>query len=114
MGGWGLLGNADDYRLSPEREQIRRVLIDAGEPLLPKEVAETLSKDDNSVRQLLWKMEKEGQVISAGSGQYIVNNIDNHKRSNSGNGNNEATGPLSLLPVIQEGLLGDALKDDRG
>ena len=105
---WRLLGDADDYRLSPEREQIRRALIEAGQPLSPKEVAEALSKDDNSVRQLIWKMEKEGQIKSTGSGQYIVNNIDNHKRSNSGNGNNEATGPLSLLPVIQEGLLVDA------
>lgn len=87
---WSLLGSASDFRLSPERDEIRRVLAEAGKPLFPKEVAEALGKDHNAVKQLLWKMANDGQVKLAGSGRYTIDNSTNRgKGGNSGNSGNQ-------------------------
>ncbi len=103
---WRALGKADDYRLSLERDEIRRVLTEAREPMSPAEVAEALGKSHNSVKQLMWKMEKDGQIESTGSGRYIVNNFNNPIDSNNlSNSDNQATDRLPRLPVIQEQAL---------
>ena len=96
---WKYLGAADDYRLSAEREEIRRALLKAARPLSPKEVAEAIGKKDNAVKQLLWKMLRDGQVNPAGTGTYTLDNNDN--RIEDGNRDNRSN-PLRLpgLPVI--------------
>ena len=102
---WRALGKADDYRLSLERDEIRRVLTEAREPMSPAEVAEALGKSHNSAKQLMWKMEKVGQIESTGSGRYKINNLDNYIDSNLSNSDNQAIDRLPRLPVIQEQAL---------
>ena len=98
---WKCLGAADDYRLSAEREEIRRALLKAAQPLSPKEVAEAIGKNDNAVKQLLWKMQRNGQVEPVGSGKYTVDNNDNQiEDGNSDNGSNPPR--LPRLPVIHD------------
>ena len=98
---WKCLGAANDYRLSAEREEIRRALLKAAQPLSPKEVAEAIGKKDNAVKQLLWKMQRDGQVKPAGSGKYTGDNNDN--QTEDGNSDN-CSNPLRLprLPVIYD------------
>jgi hypothetical protein len=66
---WTLAGDADEFRLSRERAEILRRLEEHGEPMTPTEVADTLGKSINSVKQRLWRMSKDGQV-SAADGRY--------------------------------------------
>jgi len=66
---WTLAGDADEFRLSRERAEILRRLEEHGEPMTPTEVADTLGKPVNSVKQRLWWMSKDGQ-ISAADGRY--------------------------------------------
>ena len=57
---------------SPERQAVLDVLIELGQPMSPKEVAQRLGKERNSVKLLLWKMAQDGEVVSNGTGQYAV------------------------------------------
>jgi hypothetical protein len=67
---WSALGEADNYRLSPERSQVLDVLRARAEAVSIADVAEATGKIPNAAKQLLWRMEKDGQVKSNGSGQY--------------------------------------------
>ena len=67
---WTLAGDAEEYRVSQERQDIVRVLVEAGEPMTPKEVAELLDKPPNNVKYLMWRMSKDGQLSTAGKGRY--------------------------------------------
>ena len=98
-GQWKCLGAADDYRMSAEREEIHRALLKAARPLSPKEVAEIIGKNDNAVKQLLWKMQRDGQVKPAGTGTYTLDNHDNRiEGDNFDNRSNLVR--LLRLPVI--------------
>ncbi len=66
---WNLLGDAAEYRLSEERVAVLRVLVDAGESLTPKQVAEALGKKEGSVRLMLRRMDQAGEVVGR-SGRY--------------------------------------------
>jgi hypothetical protein len=46
------------------------VLAEAGEPMTPKEVAELLDKSPNTVKYLMWRMSKDGQLTTVGKGRY--------------------------------------------
>jgi hypothetical protein len=76
---WTLAGDAEEFRLSRERAEILWRLEEHGEPMTPTEVADTLGKPVNSVKQRLWRMSKDGQ-ISAADGRYskITRNPRNH------------------------------------
>lgn len=41
---WQLLGNAEDYQRSQQRQDIMNILLNSEEPLSPKEIAEKISK----------------------------------------------------------------------
>jgi AAA domain len=89
LASWTLVGDAEEYRISKERQEIVRVLEEAGEPMSPKEVAEFLSKPPNTVKYLMWKMSKDGQLATVGQGRYSLT-------ANPAN-------PLTANPVISDG-----------
>jgi hypothetical protein len=81
------VGDAEEYRISQERQDIVRVLTEAGEPMSPKEVAELLDKPPNNVKYLMWKMSKDGQLAIAGKGRYLpTTNHANPLTANPGSG----------------------------
>jgi len=70
LASWTLVGDAEEYKISQERQEIVRVLNEAEEPMTPTEVAELLSKSVNAVKYLMWKMSKDGQLATTGKGRY--------------------------------------------
>lgn len=71
-GNWKVLGDATDVRRSEERGAILAVLSDASAPIGPKEIADALGKSENNVKQLLFKMLKDGEIKKRGRGQYCI------------------------------------------
>ena len=85
LASWTLVGDAEEYRISQERQEIVRVLTEAGEPMTPKEVAELLGKPPNTVKYLMWRMSKDGQLATAGRGRYsLTTNLANPLTANPG------------------------------
>src|SRR5215207_1341084 len=75
LASWTLVGDAEEYRISKERQEIVRVLTEAGEPMTPKEVAELLGKPPNNVKYLMWRMSKDGQLATVGKGRYSLTTV---------------------------------------
>lgn len=73
---WFSAGAAADVDISSERKAIIDVLRNARRPLGPSEVATMLGKDVNSVKQLMFKMTKDRQLIHR-DGRYEAHNPDN-------------------------------------
>jgi len=69
-GAWTCLGNADEFRQSKERNAIIRVLMDAGAPMRPKQIAEALGKNDSTVKTTLRRMAKADLIRHAEGGRY--------------------------------------------
>lgn len=67
---WILLGEAEEVRLSKERQDIINLLREAGRAIGPKEVAEILNKPYTSIKLLLSRMAREGQLKSEEKGKY--------------------------------------------
>jgi hypothetical protein len=67
--GWVLVGDAEEHRLSEERAEILRVLEETGQDMTPTEVADALGKSANTIKLRLWRMSKDGQLVSQG-GRY--------------------------------------------
>jgi hypothetical protein len=76
-GKWLRLIGADDFRRSKERNAIIRALLDLGEPMTPAEIADAIGKprSNGSVRVLLHKMRKAGDVIKSADGRYTASQI---------------------------------------
>jgi hypothetical protein len=68
---WRVLGAAAEVRRTNERAQILSVLIDADEPISPRDIAAETGMPRNNVDQLLFKMAKEGEVLKSGRGHYL-------------------------------------------
>jgi hypothetical protein len=68
---WTLAGDAEQYRLSQTRAEIIEVLEEAEESMTPTEVADTLGKSVNTIKQRLWHMSQEGQVLVS-DGRYSL------------------------------------------
>ena len=66
---WTLLGDADIYFVSEAREKILGCLIDFG-PMMPKEIASSTGENPNTIRNLLAKMLRDGQVKKDARGKY--------------------------------------------
>jgi hypothetical protein len=71
LASWSLLGNADDYRQSSERQDVINAIGNAGRPLSPRDVSDALGKNYNACKKLLWTMSNEGQLIPD-HGRYFV------------------------------------------
>jgi hypothetical protein len=68
---WTLQGDASEVRRTDERGTIQDILLEATEPLSPKEIAIASGMARNSVDQLLYKMARSGEVLKAGRGSYV-------------------------------------------
>jgi AAA domain len=89
LASWTLVGDAEEYRVSQERQDIVRVMNVAGEPMSPKEVSELLDKPHNNVKYLMWRMSKDGQLATVGKGRYslttnLANQLTGHADSTNG------------------------------
>ena len=71
-GGWRIIGSAEEYRQSTERQEILRVLRDAGEPMRTKDIAEELGKEVRAASRLLVKMCDNGFIKRPKFGVYTV------------------------------------------
>ncbi|MGC9369286.1 MAG: AAA family ATPase [Paracoccaceae bacterium] len=71
-GMWKVLGDAAEVRRSEERSAILEVLEGADEPMGPKEIADALGWKTDNVKQLLFKMHKDGELKKQGRGRYCV------------------------------------------
>jgi hypothetical protein len=97
LASWTLVGDAEEYRVSQERQDIVRVLTEAGEPMTPKEAAELLDKPPNTVKYLMWKMSKDGQLVTVGRGHYApTTNPANPLTTDPGS----SDGPVSAVSEV--------------
>jgi hypothetical protein len=113
---WAIVGDAEEYRLSERRSAILRVLLNADEPLGPKELAEMTDAKYGATRELLSQMAKDGQVKNLGRGQYVhagklQNSADNADTLTNGRGDVSLSGmsghfrkePSGSISVNEEG-----------
>jgi len=71
-GAWKVLGDAVEVRRSEERNAILEVLVGADEPMGPKEIADALGWKTDNVKQLVFKMHKDGEINKRGRGRYCA------------------------------------------
>jgi len=69
---WQILGDGKEFKTSDSRYQILQHLRQTGSPQSPKEIAQALSKNDSTVRVMLSKMLKEGQLTQPAEGKYYI------------------------------------------
>jgi hypothetical protein len=74
---WSILGKADEYRLSKERQEVIELLEKAGKPLTPSEASPLLNKPPSTVKRLFWTMGQDGQIVGLGDGTYTSANRAN-------------------------------------
>ena len=72
LASWTLVGDAEEYRLSEERQAVLGALGRAGGPMSPKEIAEALDRSHGSVKVLLGQMVRAGQVDNPFYGKYTL------------------------------------------
>jgi hypothetical protein len=82
---WQNLGDVDDALRSNERNSILNLLRQTGVPMSPKHIAHSLSVDENSTQQLLYKMVNKGELEKIGRGQYVLPPIPPHKIDKNSN-----------------------------
>lgn len=68
---WRALGKASEVRRTDERAEILSVLIEATEPMNPRDLSIASGMPRNNTDQLLFKMAKAGEVLKAGRGLYV-------------------------------------------
>jgi len=69
-GYWRILGDSDAVKISSQRRAIIDVLKSTDKPIGPKDIAEALDRPQDSVRQLLTSMAKDGEVKKQTRGKY--------------------------------------------
>ncbi|MFZ2448619.1 MAG: AAA family ATPase [Syntrophobacteraceae bacterium] len=69
---WRMLGKADEFTRSRERQKIIELLRGSEKPLSPKEVATSLRKNGSTTRGLMNKMLDDGELWQPESGKYLV------------------------------------------
>lgn len=70
-GRWQVLGDAEEYALTKERRELLQAIQALGGAARPKEIAELLGKNHNTVKVLLRKLQAERLVTSVG-GRYCI------------------------------------------
>jgi len=68
---WSVIGTVEEHTVNHERKEILDLLREMDRPLSPKEIAETLKVDRNTIRQRLHNMEKSNQLKNTG-GKYTL------------------------------------------
>ena len=74
--GWVLLGNADDYKQTVERQEILDIVKKAENPISPKEIAGILNKNENTTRVLVKRLKDEGYLKCVTYGKYMYNSVN--------------------------------------
>lgn len=59
---WTLVGDAQDFRMSDQRREIRAAMLGLSRPVTTAEVANKVDKDYQATRYLMVKMEEEGLI----------------------------------------------------
>jgi hypothetical protein len=72
---WTLEGDADEYAKTRERRDIVSVLVKSGQALTPREVAATLGKKPENVKQMMWQMARDSELTSVGEGRYMAGTV---------------------------------------
>jgi hypothetical protein len=67
-GFWSVLGDAQEYRLSKESQEVLDALTQAGKPLTPKQLATSLATAVGTIRVRLKRMLARGEVLNYGDG----------------------------------------------
>jgi len=71
-GAWTILGDAEEYTRSKERQSVLDLLRQVGEPMTPKAISELLGKNYNTTKWLLIEMLRSGQITATGQGTYTL------------------------------------------
>jgi replicative DNA helicase len=71
VGTWTILGDADERRLSDERTEIIDYMLHQGEAMKITEVAKQIGKPYETIKSLMFKMEKAGDLVKVGYGTYV-------------------------------------------
>ena len=69
---WLYAGDAQKYCTTEERVKIFELLEMTGRPMRSKDIADALGKNHNTVRGLLVRMAKKGELKQPGRGLYII------------------------------------------
>jgi hypothetical protein len=69
---WRVEGEARDVHRSGERTAVIAVLEDASEPLSPREIADLARLPPKSIRMMLTRMVKAGEIMRKGRGCYMA------------------------------------------
>jgi hypothetical protein len=77
VAGWTIAGDAEEYRSAELRTAITRVLENNDEPMTPTEVAEALGKSANTVKQRMWTMSRDGQLLNSNGRYSVAHNLHN-------------------------------------
>jgi hypothetical protein len=95
---WTVMGGAEEYRRSETRRKILTVLEEADEPLGAKDIAELTDLPENTVRQRLYQMSKDGEVKVVARGRCIPHNFHNKRN----NGDTHVTDVTDVTVVKRE------------
>lgn len=74
---WVVQGEAIEVRRTDERSTILDALLEAADAMTPSDISDATGMLRNNVKQLLFKMAKNGEVNKVGRGQYIHPEVDN-------------------------------------
>ena len=67
---WKILGDADDYRRTNERQEIINVLRDADEPMGPGDIAAETGQPEVNVRRMLSRLVEDQEIKRIKRGRY--------------------------------------------
>jgi hypothetical protein len=76
---WSELGNSADVQRSSARSGILALLQLSEKPMSPTDIAIAVQADNNSVRQLLFKMVEAGEIEKVGRGAYVYPGNNNNR-----------------------------------
>jgi hypothetical protein len=90
---WSILGDAEEYRISAERQRVLALFERSPKAMTPAEVAALIDKSRNATKKMLWLMASDGQLEAIGEGLYVASNRGNREnRGNRGNRGNRDGG----------------------
>jgi DNA-binding transcriptional ArsR family regulator len=69
---WTIIGLAEEYRMSKERQEVIQVLKNAGDPLKLKDIASALGKKEPGVHKHLTSLLEAGLIEQPGYGLYQI------------------------------------------
>jgi len=82
---WTVMGDAEEYRRSKTRRKIHKALEGADEPLGAKDIAELTDLPENTVRQRLYQMSKDGEAKVVSRGLYELHNFHSKRNNEDAN-----------------------------